>query len=254
MISISSPSFCLEDFSIMLERISKHFPAWEIMSEGKHSVLEIEQRFRDLAPSYDLHFSVHGPLGDVNIGSLNPRMRRAALKEVIDAMKACDRMGIGVYTIHPGFVNPLGVMDRKTAYAVIHESIKAIDSAAREMSMVVAMENMPSLPFATCKEPAELLDFIHGTILRVCFDVGHAHTNGNMGDWLKLVDRFSNVHIHDNLGQMDQHLIIGEGNIDFSSVLNALRPYKGNLVIEARNLEEGIVSQERLQKYISTLD
>ncbi len=254
MIAISSPSFCLQDFSIMLERISQKFEAWEVMSEGKHSIPDIEEQFKELAPSYDLKFSVHGPLGDVNIGSLNPRMRRAAVKEVIDAMQACERLGIGVYTIHPGFVNPLGVMDRKTAYAAIKESIETIDKAAREVSLVVAMENMPSLPFATCKEPSELLQFIDGSVLSICFDIGHAHTNGNMNPWLKLADRFSNVHIHDNMGQMDQHLVIGEGSVDFPSVLNGLRPYKGNLVIEARSLEEGVTSQQRLQQLLSSLD
>jgi sugar phosphate isomerase/epimerase len=53
-----------------------------------------------------------------------------------------------------------------------------------------------------------------------------------------------NVHLHDNNGVKDEHLPIGEGNIDFSNMFNKMKNWRNKpLIIECHSpagLEEGV--------------
>ena len=104
MIAVSSPYFSHFSFRSMLEKISSEFSSWEIVAEGKHSLQDLESDLLEYAPSYDLSFSVHTPMSDINIGSLNRNMLEASLNELITCMKSCNRLGIEIATVHPGFM------------------------------------------------------------------------------------------------------------------------------------------------------
>ena len=250
MISVSSPAFSLMPFEQAIEAVAKDFRAWEIVAEGRHRLENIERAFLDVSRSYDLEYSVHAPLSDINIGSLNPTMRDASLREVLLAIESCGRMGIDLITFHPGFISPLGQLDRGAVMNETRRSLREIEKAASEHGVLAALENMPRMPVTTCTEPTELLSLVEGTSLSICFDIGHAHTNGNIDDFVKHVSRFANVHIHDNDGSSDQHLTIGDGKIDFTHVLSAMRGYRRRYVIEARRIEGAPLSAERLKRFL----
>lgn len=254
MIAISSPHLSRWDFPYAIGKVAEHYQAWEIVAEGKHFLRDIVGEFLELSPSYDLEYSVHAPLSDVNIGAINPRMRAAALNEVLEALELAHRMGIGLMTVHPGFMSPLALLDRDTAVQATKDSLKAIDVLGRDLGVRVALENMPEMPVSMAKVPGELLEFMEGTELGVCFDIGHANTVGNIPDFLGIKDRFINMHLHDNVGDRDRHLVIGEGNIDFRRWLGAFRPYRGRYVIEARELERSLLSRDRLHSALASLD
>ncbi|HEY3421122.1 MAG TPA: sugar phosphate isomerase/epimerase family protein [Methanomassiliicoccales archaeon] len=250
MISLSSPAFSLIPFDQAIEAVAKEFQAWEIVAEGMHRLENIEKRFIEVSGSYDLEYSVHAPLSDINIGSLNPSMRDASLKEVLMAIGSCRKMNIDLITFHPGFITPLGQLDRAAVMRETVRSIHEIDKAAAEHGVVAALENMPRMPISTCTEPTELLSVLEGTSIGVCFDIGHAHTACNIDEFLRHVPRFANVHIHDNDGTSDQHLTIGEGRIDFERVLALMGSYRGRYVIEARRIEGAPLSAMRLSKLL----
>lgn len=250
MIAISSPVYSLMPLEKAIDMVAKDFRAWEIVGEGRHRLPEIEKGFIEISHSYDLEYSVHAPLSDINIGSLNPSLRAASLNEVLLAIGCCRRMGIDLITVHPGFISPLGQLDRGSVMSETRRSVREIDRASSENGVVVALENMPRMPITTCTEPVELLSLVEGTSLRICFDIGHAHTNGNIDDFVKHWSRFANVHIHDNDGSSDQHLAIGEGKIDFEHVLSVMSGYERRYVIEARKIESAPLSLERLKKLL----
>lgn len=254
MIAISSPHLSRWDFPYALGRVAEHYQAWEIVAEGKHLLRDIVDDFLRLTPSYELQYSVHAPLSDVNIGAINPRLRQAALSEVLECLDRAHRMGIDLITVHPGFLSPLTRLDREAAVASTICSLKLIDAKAQDLGLRVALENMPEMPVAMAKTPQELVHFLEGSSLGVCFDLGHANTVGNIADFLEIKDRFINMHVHDNAGDGDRHLVIGEGNIDFQKWLGAFRPYGGRYVIEARELEHSLLSRDRLNAVLSSLE
>ncbi len=254
MIAISVPALSLVDFETALASVSQQFNAWEIVAEGKHYLPDIEKDFIDATSPFDIDFSVHAPLSDINIGSLNPRARELSVLEVCETLQAAGRMNIDLCTIHPGFFGPMGMLDKPAVSKMTRESLAVIEEVAQDSGVRVALENMPNMGMVMMgRSPAELLPLLEGLDLGICLDIGHANTAGTIDDFLRLKDRLINVHIHDNLGDRDAHLPIGEGNIDFKKVLAGLSGYHGKYVIEARNLAEGAVSRDRLQDLLSQL-
>lgn len=255
MISVSSPVFSLLDFEMALGFVSQEFDAWEIVGEGKHFLPFVEGNFLDAVSSHDLEFSAHAPLSDINIGSLNPRIREASVKEVTNAIASARRLNIDVVTVHPGFYSPLGLLDKPSVMQRTADSLASIERASKEFGVRVALENMPAMgPMTMGRTPEELFGLLDSFDIEVCFDIGHAHTMNAIDDFLVHKERFANVHVHDNLGERDQHLPVGEGNIDFCKVLKGLSGYRGRYVIEGRSLNEAVLSRDRLADLFSKME
>ena len=71
------------------------------------------------------------------------------------------------------------------------------------------------------------------------FDFGHANTVGKVPEFLREVGSANHIHIHDNHGVLDEHLVLGSGNIDWKAVGKGIAAkYNGVAVIEGRSVEE----------------
>jgi len=247
MIAISSPSLSLLPLREALAAVQTGFRAWEIVAEGRHYLPDIAKELEEYLSSNDLDCSVHAPLSDVNIGSMNPRLREVALKEIMITIEQAGALDLNPVTIHPGFYTPIGNLDKEGVRRKTKDALHAIDKVAKECGVKVALENMPAMPITMATDPKGLLELLEGTELGICFDIGHANTTRNIDDYLSLTKRFHNVHFHDNQGQYDQHLVIGEGTVPFASALAKMNGYKGRFVIEARGMEGALTSRDRLQ-------
>ena len=66
-------------------------------------------------------------------------------------------------------------------------------------------------------------------------DVAHAFIEGGMGRIEEYLNRFSSklmhIHIHDNHGELDEHLPLGSGSIDFKKVVRWLKAIGYNRTI-----------------------
>lgn len=248
MIGISSPTFCMTPFLNMLESISKRFELWEILSEGEDRLELIKDDVRYGRESLDMRFQVHAPLSDVNIGSVHEPMRVAAVDEIKQAIMMCRQLEIPLVTIHPGFVQGIAFLNKAKALEKTKESVKELAAYALDQSVTVVVENLPANINATCTQADELLEAIEGSGLGICFDMGHANTAGQMDEMLRLVDRFKNVHLHNNDGQWDQHNRVDDGSADVLKVVSVLkRSYRGNIIIESTDLETGEQSKRVLE-------
>jgi sugar phosphate isomerase/epimerase len=249
MIGIGSPAFCIQPFEASLKAISEHFQLWEILSEGENRLDIIKEGMRRAIESTNMRFQVHAPLSDVNIGSVHEPMRRAAIDQITETISMCRNLDIRLVTVHPGFVGGVAFLNRARALEMTKESVKEIASFAEDNSVEVVVENMPANINATCTTADELLEAIEGTGLRICFDMGHANTARQLDALLALVDRFGNVHLHNNEGQWDQHNVVDDGTADLKKVVTALRGrYRGNMIIESRDLDSGVSSKAVLER------
>ena len=106
----------------------------------------------------------------------------------------------------------------------------------------LAVENLP--PGYLCCDAEEIvrvLERLDDGRAGVCLDTGHAHLSGQMTALLRLCgDRILNIHVHDNLGDDDTHLVPGQGRIDWDALQDGLDRcgYRGPLtyeVLEMRN-------------------
>ena len=251
MIGISSPSFSLIEFDDMLEKIRKEFELWEVVAELDHDLPAIEEGVKYAMDSYGMKFQVHAPIADLNIGSPSERMRAHSLEELLMLMQTCERLSIPMITIHPGSAVAYGDNVKSRVREATRLSMKIIDRAIDGMSLKVAIENMPPGTWSICYDVGELISMVEGTRIGICFDTGHAHVAGTIDGFLRERERILNIHIHNNDGTSDQHLAMDKGTIDLKPIVGALsRKYRGNYIIEANNLREGIESKKILEGWL----
>jgi len=252
MIGVGSPTFCLVPFEQMLEDISKEFKLWEILSEGEDRLELLRGDIGYGRDSFGMSFQVHAPLSDINIGSVYEPMRIAAMNEIKQTIVMCHQLELGLLTVHPGFVQGIAFLNRADALVKTKESIREIAAFAHEQGVKVAVENMPANINATCTQARELLEAIAGSEVGVCFDMGHANTSGQLDAMLEIVDRFANVHLHNNAGQWDQHNRVHDGTADLGKVVRTLKKsYKGDVIIESTDLESGAESRRILERLLA---
>ena len=95
---------------------------------------------------------------------------------------------------------------------------------------------------------AELVKSVDSPYFGWCFDVGHAWSCGYAPDIIKkcCVAPLS-LHIQDNHGNGDEHLIPGDGTIDFDLFIAALKDvgYLGDCVLEAHHQSLDAPDEER---------
>ncbi len=251
MIGVSSTEFSAYLFEEVITEVSKVFDHWEIFAEAEHRLPSIEARFRDLIPSYKLSYSIHAPISDINIGSLNERIREDSILEILTTAETAVSFDIDTITIHPGLSSmAVPYMEEKAAEKA-KKSLRSIDRISAEYGVRIAVENMPAFPFMLGRTAEELKFLIDETNLGFCLDIGHANTTDETDNLIKeFRDRLINVHIHDNHGEHDEHLTLGEGSIDFKGILDKLKGYTGNYVIESRSFPSAVESQDYLKSLL----
>ena len=246
-IGVSSTTFCSYPFEDVLEGVAKCFNHWEIVSEGDHYLPAIATSFESLKDSYKLTYSVHAPFNDINIASLNESVREMSVIELIKIMNLAAELNVKTVTFHPGLYSMVVNGFREKSIANAKRSLRTIDRMAQDCGVRMCMENLPGFPFFLGHTAAEMQELLEGTELPVCIDLGHANTTNQMDEIIEAMDgRVMNIHIHDNNGQQDQHLTVGDGNIDFKHVLSKLSGYGGRYVIESKSFESAVDSQDRL--------
>jgi len=110
------------------------------------------------------------------------------------------------------------------------DRIKRIVKVAEELKIKIAFENTKTL-----SQVYYVLNNIKSDYVGLCFDCGHWHCN-NKDNWspADFKGRVFAVHLHDNDGSKDQHLLPFDGNIDWLKVLQMLKDcdYDGPLTME----------------------
>lgn len=250
MIMISNPKFSLMPFEEALESIEGEFEGWEILAEKYHS-WKYRDEIEDALSKSDIEVQVHAPLNDINIASINPEMRKASVKEVKKSIKLASTIGARTVTVHPGLYSPLSRY-WDGAEELAKESLSELSSFSEEHGVRLAMENLPDMWLSICSKPEETGNFLEELNIDFCLDIGHAYTTNSLDEFLE----FSpiNVHLHDNNGDMDEHLVLGDGKIDIKKALHSLDGYGENFVIEGRGLEELKKSKKRLESMLKELD
>ncbi|NLN08774.1 MAG: sugar phosphate isomerase/epimerase, partial [Methanoculleus thermophilus] len=214
----------------------------EILSDGPHNLFRSEV----VCHSFDLRYTVHAPVADINIASENEHLRRAAIRVIADLTGICDRIGAERLVVHPGHI--WGEEMRGSAQAALDRSLEDLAAVQQEVNVRFAVENMGAWEVCFFREPG-FLDRLADLGLGFALDVGHAHTNGNLEEFLERGGAI-HVHLHDNCGNRDDHLACGEGKIDFWRVIAAL-PRNVTMIVEPTRFNQFEKSLEHLKHYSS---
>ncbi len=98
-----------------------------------------------------------------------------------------------------------------------------------------------------------ILDQVNNPNLHANLDIGHAHCNSctPVLQWIEsLGNRIGYVHLHDNHGELDEHLGLGKGNIPMQDVCRTLEECSPDAIWAIEAEGDGILeSLEWLDKH-----
>ncbi|RLB05985.1 MAG: hypothetical protein DRG50_06290, partial [Deltaproteobacteria bacterium] len=168
---------------------------------------------------------VHSSVYDINIASLNPLIRRASIRQTVEAIRFAAKIGAKIVIIHPGRLPK----DYPPAYLKnsrinLLTSLNVMARIAGRMGVMLAVENSPRgrahRLVATPQEHLYILRRLGSPHLGALLDLGHAHTWGlNLREYIRsLAEYILLFHLHDNRGEVDEHLPLGKGSLDLKGV------------------------------------
>ncbi len=217
-----------------------------------------------LAKKHDMPLQVHAPYRNLRLADINPRIREASVQSVKDGIDFAHQINARIVTMHLGntakiLLSQFYTRIRKT----LLDSITALVEYAEVHNVALAIENVPSGKSAweeaigqKAEEIIDIIKEIKAKNIGVTFDVGHANTVSDPVNFaIELAPYIVNVHLHDNDGSIDQHLLIGEGKIDFLEILGTFKRvnYSGPLVLEYFDPVSLLKANKELSKLLKLL-
>ncbi len=188
----------------------------------------------------------------LNIVDLDKPTRVDAMDEIKRAIEVAEYLPFRFLIQHIGksdeYEDP-----RKFENAL--SSVEHLRAFCRQLGITLLLENTPN-DLATPEKLKELLRALHYPDLGICFDTGHAHMMSSVHQALGILeDRVRSTHVHDNRGDRDSHLWPGEGTVDWSDTMQALRaaPQVPALLLEIEG-QQGMDVAEKMRDAYKMLE
>lgn len=198
-----------------------------------------------------------GPDTHINLTERDKALRIRWVDEVKRALEVAETIPFRYLVQH------LGVSGQEFSEYAVEAGFTALEELmlfARQRGVEILLENIPN-----ALSTAERLEYFNGIThlnLNYVFDTGHAHIGGGVAsEFQSMQARIRSLHLHDNDGKDDQHLLPGAGTIDWTATMQLLRsrPEQYPLLLELRDdaalnysLEDAVKTLERLEALETT--
>ncbi len=141
------------------------------------------------------------------------------------------------------------------AFDRLVDGLREVLDYAAGQRVAIGFEPEPGMFIDSMDRYQQLLDRVDARNLRLTLDVGHLHCQGEpvvetIRHW---APRMVNVHLEDMRRGRHEHLMFGEGEIDFPPVLKALDEshYTGGVYVElSRHSHEGAEAARRAMEFL----
>ena len=169
---------------------------------------------------------------DIDISSLEGTVANDTVKLFTAIMKSVAKEGIRIFVVHPSS-EPIDDSIREKRMETAMANLKKLAEEAEKLGAVIAVEDLPR----TClgRNSREILRLISADDrLRICFDTNHL-LGESIEDFVKNCGhKIITTHISDYDFVDERHLLPGEGDIDWASLVDSLdaQGYSGPYVYE----------------------
>ncbi len=198
----------------------------------------------------------HGPFLDLAATSRDPAITAICEQRHRQSLEAAFQLKATTYVAHTNF-NPVIRQEdyRRDFVRRLCDFWLPLADMAGQQDVTIVLENL-------WEEGPEIqqqsVDMANHPYLRASFDNGHAlvFSSRPASDWIKaLGDSLAHLHLHDNNGEQDEHLPVGQGVENWSDLLEAVLRYAPNalLVAESDELESNKSSIRRLQSELAAI-
>ena len=151
------------------------------------------------------------------------------------AIVAAKTLGADCVSLWSGVLHE--AISREKAFARLVEGLSLVLEYADRKNVVLGFEPEPGMLIDTMASYAELVLEVDSPRLKLTLDVGHLHCLGEV-PIAEVIRRWGarlvNVHLEDMKAGVHEHLMFGEGEIDFAPVIAVLAEvgYAGGLHVE----------------------
>jgi sugar phosphate isomerase/epimerase len=199
-----------------------------------------------------LEVSIHGPFMDLSPGGVDPRVKAVTYDRLLKTIELAHFFNPTTIVFHPGYERWKFDGNVNLWLESSLQTWGPLVKVAEEKGLTLAIENV----FEENPEPIKnLLEEIHSPRFRFCFDTGHHNVFAKtpLTTWMEALGGFlSEVHLHDNHKEMDEHLPLGEGEFDFHQFFTLLSQLKLKPIYTLEPHEEDHLRRglEAVKKYI----
>lgn len=213
---------------------------------------DFEKTVLDLK-EYGARFSLHGPFMDLAPGAIDDSILDATRKRLdlfAEAAPVFDPVSI---VLHTGWdrkrYNDLEEQWMERAFATFSALFERL-LATTDSNL--AIENVYD---KTPRILSDLFERLDDSRIGFCFDPGHANafSSTSIEGWLEVLGhKLMEIHVHDNMGEWDDRIAVGAGNICFNGIFSYLAGAgaKPLIVCEAHSAEDVVGSLSALEKII----
>jgi sugar phosphate isomerase/epimerase len=208
---------------------------------------EIQRRLRDFGMGLVIHLPTFVLTADLTEG-----IRNASVEEMCRSMDLAAEMAAEKVVMHPSAITGLAPMVMELALGYARESMEKMITHAGSLGLCVCLENM--FPrYRSFFEPAQFSSILdEHPSLQMTLDTGHANIEGHSGARIfsflrRFGGRIGHVHASDNKGTRDEHLPIGNGNIDFPALMRRLNEigYDETVTLEVFSEDRRLLAKSR---------
>lgn len=230
-------AFRLAD-ELQLDFVELSFDLHEVLPD-----LQAAERVAALRRATGVGTTLHLSYVDLNLASLMPVARTAAVDRTLAGLAYAERVGATCGVLHTGQHYLRHPQADALAAAALDASLQALAGAP----VPIALENLALGAEDFLRTPSELRALADRHALGTCLDFGHAHVQGTH-EGTEAVDAYlsglgptiTHLHVHGNHGANDEHLATDQGSLDYTAHAAFLRDFAGTVCLEIATGADGV--------------
>ena len=202
----------------------------------------LQKTLRDMSfhlNSIHIHLKTRDPACDLaTLNSTECQQTLTAHKQAVDLAAALGGCILVTHDISIPEPDAEQGLEKRAAFL---ENLKEVADYAAPHDVRLALENVGR---GYTRQPARLVGLLRdldAANVGAVIDTGHRNLGGDPAAALRTMDRhLISLHLHDNHGEQDEHLLPGQGNIAWDQVGQALDdiPYGGVFMYEVNRVED----------------
>lgn len=202
-------------------------------------VVEVVLKYKSLGRKND---TLHGAFFDIVFDSSDNKIKEVSYLRARQSLRVASMLECKGVIFHTNYITWMKdeaykkrwVEKNKEAYLTFLTEFKDLE---------IYVENMFDLdPYLL----RDLIKEINHERIGVCLDIAHANlSNVDIEEWFNVLGKYiKHIHINDNLGDIDSHMELGLGNIDYKRVFELINklPNKPTILIEISDYNKTVNS------------
>jgi len=196
-----------------------------------------------------LKINFHAPFMDLRPGAMDDKIRQTSVDRIKQSFDLAPYFHPLKIVCHPSFDDRYYVFGDDLWLDASIKTWTELIARAKDLHTIIALENIYE------KNPSilrRLFNALPRHNICFCFDTGHfnAFSHTPLSVWMKELGKYTgHLHMHDNLGQRDEHLPVGCGTFPFTELFESLRSLKvrPTITLEAHNEKDLLQSLNNIR-------